>query len=73
MYTEPEGKCCGMLSEAKKKSNAKWNAANQVKVGANINRKTAEEFAALCKLNGETMHSVIKRCIDEYIEQNKPM
>lgn len=59
------------VSEAKKKANAKWDAENMVKVGAKVNRKTAEEFARLCKLNGDTMHAVIKRCIDEYIEQHR--
>jgi len=60
-----------MLSESRKKANAKWDAANMVKVGAKINKKTAAEFAELCKANGESMHSVIKRCIDEYIENHR--
>ena len=62
-----------LISEAKKKSNAKWDSQNMKIVAAKVRKETAEEFSRLCRMNGDTPHSVIKACIEEYIKQNRPM
>ena len=62
-----------MISDAKKKSNYKWNSENMKSVTCYIRRDIAEEFKRLCQANGESMYSVLKRMIEEYIEMNRPL
>ena len=62
-----------MVSDKKRISNARWDAANMKLISAKIKKETAEEFQRLCAMNGEPMNTVLKRFIEEYIEQNKPM
>lgn len=60
-----------MITEAKKRGNQKWDAENMKTVAACIRRETAEEFARLCRANGDTMHSVLKKAIEDYISEHK--
>lgn len=55
------------LSEAKKRSNAKWDAANMTTVGVKMRRTEAEQFAALTKANGTTRNAVLLAAAREYI------
>lgn len=59
------------VSDSNKRAHAKWNAANMKTVSAIIKREDAEEFSRLCRANGETMHSVLKKAIEDYISEHK--
>ena len=54
------------LSEAKKRSNAKWDAANMTTVGVKM-RRTEDAFAAATKANGTTRNAVLLAAAREYI------
>lgn len=55
------------LSEAKKRSNAKWDAANMTTVGVKMRRTEADAFAAATKANGTTRNAVLLAAAREYI------
>ena len=55
------------LSEDKKRSNAKWDAANMTTVGVKMRRTEAEAFAAETKANGTTRNAVLLASAREYI------
>lgn len=56
------------LSEAKKRSNAKWDAANMTTVGVKMRRTEAEKFAAVTKANGTTRNAVLLQAARDYIQ-----
>ena len=56
------------LSEAKKRSNAKWDAANMAVISVKMRRDLAEQFAALTKANGTTRNAVLLRAARDYIQ-----
>jgi len=60
-----------MISEKKKISNARWDSKNMRNVAVRLTNEKADEFKRLCEANGESMHLVLKRCIDEYIDRNR--
>ena len=49
----------------------KWDAENMKSVTATVRADIADEFASLCRANGETMHSVLKKAIEDYISEHK--
>lgn len=55
------------LSEAKKRSNAKWDAANMTTVGVKMRRTEAAAFAAATMANGTTRNAVLLAAAREYI------
>ena len=55
------------LSAAKKRSNAKWDAANMTTVGVKMRRTEADAFAAVTKANGTTRNAVLLAAAREYI------
>ena len=55
------------LSEAKKRSNAKWDSANMAVISVKMRRDLAEQFAALTKANGTTRNAVLLAAAREYI------
>ena len=73
MYTDSEGKCGGMVSKSKAAANNKWTDSNMKIINVKIRNDQAEEFKRLCALNGDTAYGVLKKAIEDYIEQNKPM
>ena len=73
MYTEAEGKCGSMVSKSKVDANNKWTNSNMKIINVKIRNEQAEEFKRLCELNGDTAYGVLKKAIEDYIEQNKPM
>ena len=55
------------ISEAKRKSNAKWNAANMSTLGCTMLKTEADTFRSYCKERGqtvsETLASYVRSCI----------
>ena len=56
------------LSEAKKKANRKWDAANLVSFNVRLNKTKAERFRAAAAAAGKTPSAVIKESIDKFIQ-----
>ena len=59
------------VSEAKKRANAKWDAANMTIVGCRVRREKAEEFKSACKDAGTTPNAVFLDAIDNFMEKQK--
>lgn len=60
-----------MVSEAKRKANAKWDAANMTIVGCRVTKKKAAVFKAACLKNGTTPNAVLLNTVDSYIAENE--
>ena len=59
------------VSAAKKAANYKWDRANRKNVSCMVPVAVADEFRALCELNGTSMHQVLKAAIEQYIADHK--
>lgn len=57
------------VSDAKKKANSKWDAANMATLACKVKKSQAESFRQYCADNGETVNSVLQSyiltCISE--------
>lgn len=58
-----------MVTEAKKRSNAKWDKENMTVVGCKMRKSKADEFKAACKLVGTTPNAVFRKAMDEFMEE----
>lgn len=56
------------ISDKKKRSNAKWDAANMTTVGVKMRRTEAERFAAAAKANGTTRNAILLAAAREYVQ-----
>ena len=54
-----------MVTEARKRANAKWDKENMVVLACKVKRETAEQFKAACAAQGTTSNAVVKA----YLEQ----
>lgn len=58
-----------MVTEARKRANAKWDKENMVVLACKVKRETAEQFKAACAANGTTSNAVLQRAVKAYLEQ----
>lgn len=58
-----------MVTEAKKRSNAKWDKENMTVIGCKTRKSKADEFKAACKLSGTTPNAVFRKAMDEFMEE----
>lgn len=56
-----------MVTEAKKRSNAKWDKENMTMLGCKVRKTKADEFKAACKLSGTTPNAVFRRAMDDFL------
>lgn len=59
------------VSEAKRKANQKWDAANMTVVGCKVRKDVAEAFKAECKRRGTTVNAVFLQAMREFMEKDK--
>lgn len=57
-----------MVTEAKKRSNAKWDRENMTTLGCRMRRDYAEEFKAACRMAGKTPNAIFKAAADQFME-----
>ena len=57
-----------MVTEAKKRSNAKWDMENMTMLGCKVRKTKADEFKAACRLSGTTPNAVFRQAMDEFLE-----
>lgn len=60
-----------MQSEAQKRANRKWDAANMKLVGVKLRRDMADEFEAICTQRGTTRNAVLLAYVKKYIADAK--
>ena len=61
-----------MVSDAKKKANAKWDKANMMILGCRVRRSFAADFRAACAAAGTTPNAVLKQAAEDFM-QSHPM
>lgn len=50
-----------MVTEARKRANAKWDKENMVVLACKVKRETAEQFKAACAAQGTTSNAVLQQ------------
>ena len=59
------------LTEAKKKGNRKWDAANMATVSVRIRKEKAERFKQAAAAMGKSTGEIIRECIDRTIAEQQ--
>ena len=59
------------VSDAKKASNAKWDAANMAYQTVKVNKTLLEEFKELCAANGDKVNTVLREAMEEYVKKGR--
>lgn len=60
------------ISEAKKKANAKWDAANMKLIGCKLRKDTAERFKQYAQEHGTTPNALIREYIMRLLDGWEP-
>lgn len=58
-----------MVTQKKRASNNKWDAANMTVLGCKVRRDYAERIKRCCADRGDTINGVIRAALDRYLEQ----
>lgn len=56
------------LTEAKRKANDKYLAANYTVLGVKVRKDYAEEVKQKAKERGDTVNAILKAALDKYME-----
>lgn len=59
------------VSAAKRASNDKWDAEHMAYQTVKVRRELLEEFRVACKLRGDPVNAVLRRAMEDYVEQAK--
>lgn len=59
-----------MVTEARKRANAKWDKENMVVLACKVKRETAEQFKAACAAHGTTSNAVLQQAVKVYLEEH---
>ena len=60
------------VSEAKKASNAKWDADNMAYQTVKVRRQLLDDFKAACAARGDRVNTVLREAMEAYISQGSP-
>lgn len=58
-----------MLTDAKRKADAKWQSKNMTNVAARVRRGVAEDFKSAAKRDGTTPNELIRGWVKDYINR----
>ena len=56
------------LSEAKKRSNAKWDKDNMAYQTVKVRRDLLDQFRAACADRGDRVNTVLRESMERYVE-----
>lgn len=59
-----------MVTEARKRANAKWDKENMVVLACKVKRETAEQFKAACAEQGTTSNAVLQQAVKAYLDEH---
>lgn len=59
------------VSAAKRASNDKWDAEHMAYQTVKVRRELLEEFRLACKLRGDPVNAVLRKAMEDYVEQAK--
>ena len=57
------------VSEAKKASNAKWDAKNMAYQTIKISRPLLDSFKAACAARGDRVNTVLRQAMERYVSE----
>ena len=57
------------VSEAKKRANAKWDAANMQNLSVKVKREYADKIRAAAAKAGTTPATILRKALDEFMSQ----
>ena len=56
------------ISEAKKKSNQKWDKENMTNLAIRVRRTYADQIRAACRAAGTTPATIMRQAIDDFMQ-----
>lgn len=59
-----------MVTEARKRANAKWDKENMVVLACKVKRETAEQFKAACAAQGTTSNAVLQQAVKTFLDEH---
>lgn len=59
------------LTDAKRRANDKYLAANYTVLGCKVRKDYAERVRACCEANGDTVNAVLRSALDDYLERHE--
>lgn len=59
-----------MVTEAKKRANAKWDRENRKMVGTLMNKKIVNQLDDYCRKNGTTKNALVSSFIKTLLKEN---
>lgn len=59
-----------MVSEAKKASNARWDADNMAYQTVKVRREILEDFKAAAAARGDKVNTILREAMEKYIEDS---
>lgn len=62
-----------MVTEARKRANAKWDKENMVVLACKVKRETAEQFKAACAAQGTTSNAVLQQAVKAYLNEHSAL
>ena len=68
--TPPPEKRLNMLSDAKKKANAKWDKAHMMILGCKVRKDFAAQFREACTAAGTTPNAVLKQAAEQFLKEH---
>lgn len=57
-----------MVTEARKRANAKWDKENMTILGCKVKKDYAAKFRAACAAQGTTPNAVLKQAADDFLQ-----
>ena len=57
------------LSDAKRRANNKYIAKNMTVLGVKVRKEYADEVRKVAKERGDTVNSILKAALDQYLNQ----
>ena len=57
------------LTDAKRRANNKWNAANMTVLGCKVRKDEAERFKAECAERGTTVNAVFRSAMEDFMDK----
>ena len=58
------------LTDAKRRANTKWDAANMTVLGCKVRKEKAEEFKAQCRAAGITPNALFIETMERFMAEN---
>lgn len=59
-----------MVTEARKRANAKWDKENMVVLACKVKREMAEQFKAACAAQGTTSNAVLQQAVKAFLDEH---